>query len=151
MSLVALSLIGAAVSAYGQMRAADSQADAMRNQAILDLERAAEVQRRRKIREKIFKQEGLEFQAKQATAINKKGIEGSSGTALLLLEETNDRIKEQLVMSEKESAFEQRVARLNAGNLDSQANDIEMSGLISGLGTFAYGAGSTAAARGNFG
>ena len=151
MSLVALSLIGAAVSAYAQINAADKQADAMKNQAILDLERADEAKRRRAVRSRIFQEEGLEFQARQATTISKKGIDASSGTALLLLEETSDRIKEQLVMNEKESAFEDSIARLNAGNLYNQAADVEMSGLISGLGTFAYGAGSTAAAGGRYG
>jgi hypothetical protein len=151
MSLLALSLIGAAVSAYSQINAAGKQADAARGQAILDFERHKESQRRRAAREKIFKAEGLEFQAEQATIINKKGIDSSTGTALLLLEETGDRIKEQLLMNEKESSFEEYIARLNKRNLNNQANDIEMGGFISGIGTFAYGAGSAANAGGNLG
>lgn len=151
MSLLALSLIGAAVSAYGQIESANRQAKAARGQALLDFERHQESQRRRVAREKIFKAEGLEFQAEQATTITKKGIDASSGTALLLLEETGDRIKEQLIMNEKESSFEEYIARLNRRNMEDQANDIEMAGFISGIGTFAYGAGSAAGARGNLG
>jgi len=151
MALLALSLIGASISAYSQIDSANKSAKAVRRQAILDLERANEVRRRRIARGEIFQQEGLEFQAKQATTIAKKGIEGSSGTALLLLEETSDRIKEQLIMNEKESNFEDAIARLNAQNLFNQATDIEMSGFISGIGTFAYGAGSAGAAGGSFG
>lgn len=151
MALLALSLIGAAVSAYSQIEAANRSGDAARQQAILDLERAGEARRRRIARGKIFQAEGLEFQAKQATEISKKGIDASSGTALLLLEETSDRIKEQLIMNEKESAFEDRIARLNANNLFNQANDIEMGGFLAGIGTFAYGSASASSAGGNFG
>ena len=138
--LLALSLIGTGISAYSQFQSSKNQAKAMRAQALLDIQNADELLRRSKVRNKIFEEQGIEFQANQATAIQKKGIDSGSGTALLLLEETSDRIKEQIIMNNKETAFDQSIARLNAQQLINGARDTEMAGILSALGTASFGA-----------
>ena len=146
--LLFLSLAGTGISAYAQYRSSIAQAEAAKTQSLLDLNRAEEVRRRARVRSDIFEQEGVEFQAKQATTLVEKGIDPSSGTALLLLEDTANRIKEQLIMSEKEAAFDEYAARLNAQQLFEEARDMEINGIISALGTLTFGGAQAARAGG---
>ena len=138
-AMLAVAVIGTAISAYSKIQASRARAAAARGQALLNFKTGEEILERNELRNKFLKRAGLEFEAKQATSLVKRGLSSTSGTGLLLLEDTQNRVAEQIALNNREAAFRAAIVQRHGIQGLQGALDTERAGYIAGLGTFAYG------------
>lgn len=127
--LIIASVIGQVVSGFAAQGAANDQADALRAQAGIE---RAEGERNAVLAEK----KGRIFKSNQALAILKNGIR-LSGTALTVLQATEDETNEQ-------AAAERRRGNAQGDLSDANARTAKRKGRAALIGGFASGASSVA-------
>ncbi len=121
--------IGAGVSAYGSIKSANDQSDAMQQDAHLKELQAQEVEREQGARateEAIDNQKTLgEIKA----GYSESGL-GLSGSNLLSLESTYGDMQRQLAEQQKEADYKAMMIRAGASVESQQASNIQTSGYI---------------------
>ena len=140
----AAAVAGTAITIHGMREEAKAQAAAARRNAEAKRDAALAILEQQEIEEQNIVTEGAQVGAEQQTVMAGRGIDVSTGAALSIIEETNARVANSVLLSQKEAMA--KVAKLNAGaSIDEQlAKDIKKTSRIRMLGALVRGGGHTA-------
>lgn len=139
MAAAALIIAGTAISMYGQYKQAESEAQMAQAQANLQKAEAKEVLERAKINTRALEQQGIDLQNRQISATYRGGA-SLEGSPLMAMEETNARVKEEIVIMQREAYFRAGQLERGAQILSDSAQEIKSQEFLRVVGTGVGGA-----------
>lgn len=132
MFLGALFLLGTAISAYGQVSAASSAAEAQQADAAAKREQAGELLQRQAINERIMQEQAERQQSAAGSGSAMSGLEGTSLGSIMTIRKTT---LENIALSRRDAEFKAKLLRQGADVQTDLASDMITAGYISGAGT----------------
>lgn len=134
-------IVGTVLTIKGDLDAAQAQAAQTRKEAGIRRSQIQELLRRGELSLKNITAEGEQFVAKQEAAFVAGGVDISSKTSLLVLEETQSRISEQFMQTQREIAFSASIIEQGALSLEEASRRIERAAGLQATGTAISGVG----------
>lgn len=131
--MAALEIITAAgigLQAVGSILDANSKANQADQQALLDNLQADEIQRRAKIEDQNLRAQGKKVINAQKGTYAASGVDVSSGSPLVVMEQTQSQIDRMSLEQQREAKFQADQLRQGAQNLRSQANTTRIGGWL---------------------
>ena len=141
--LILLAAAGGALKAYGTYTAAQSQAEAMRLQGSLELQKAEELIKRDEINRDLLFKSAKKNLGTQSTQVAASG-RAQDVTTLAMMEDTANMAADQAIRNSRATQWEASAIKIGAHAKIAGADDIAKAGLISALGSLAGTAASTA-------
>lgn len=132
--LPAIAVGSALVAAYGQYKAGQAQAEAMREQAQLGMMRADELLERNRINNELLMESALVNTGKQKAQIAGSGVSLEGSTSRELVYKTMETAAKQVQLNNRAAEWEARMARLGAESQIKSAGQMETAGNISAVG-----------------
>lgn len=133
-ALIALAAIGTAATIYGQISAANAQAEAQQREIELKKIQANEMLERQAINEQIMRD-------KEAWLENHAGSDnGTSGSSLVGIMRYRKDLAQNIATSRREAEFKAGMLKMGAEADAKLASDTMTAGYISGAGTLLTGA-----------
>jgi len=148
--LPAAIIVGTAVQLYANKKESDAQEAAAEANAHAKRVQANELLDRFFINKDLLTLEAKAFQGSQAAGFIKGGVDVGTGSALLVMEDTNRKLSRQLEIDEKEAEFKARQLKLGADVDLSLGSDLASASRLQRASIFLSGAVSAGRASGRF-
>lgn len=132
--------VGIGINAVSQIISGNAQADAAQKDAALKRLQADQVEKNAARDEALLAQQGHALIGEQTTAYAKSGVE-LSGTPLLMLEQTNAKVREQSIAIANDAAFRASQLRAGADISEDLGSDRQTAGYLGAAGSLLTGAG----------
>lgn len=136
--MTAIAVGSALVSAYGQYKSANAQADAKREQASINFLKAQEVLDRNTINNELLFESALVHTGTQRAQIAGSGV-AFGVSERRLVRDTMDKAAEQVERNTRTAEWDARMTRLGAESQITAAGQIEEAGLITAIGAAGFG------------
>lgn len=144
--LAILSLAGSGVQAYGTIKAAEAEANSMREQANIERLVASEILYRAEVEQNLKRADLQQQLGDVVSQFAESKVDVSTGAPLLLMRDLMRVTNHEIAMSNREAIFESRMRELQAEGLQKAARDTETAGKIQALGQL-LGGGARAASN----
>ena len=139
--LTAISIGSALVSAHGQYKSAQAQADARREQGQINFLKAEEILSRNFLNNELLMESALVHRGTQEAQIAGSGMAMGEATRGLL-RDTIDKASSQIERNTRAAEWEARMIRLGAESQIESAGQIETAGKIQAFSTAGFGTAS---------
>lgn len=133
----AIAVGSALVQGYGQYQAGKAQADAMRQQAQLNLLKATEILERNDINNELLRESALVTQGTQVAQTFASGK--TLASTRNLVEQTMQTAKRQIELNTRAAEWEARMVRMGAESSIGAADKVQEAAMISSLATAGFG------------
>ena len=140
MALLAVAAAGTAIQVYGQMQAANAQANAATQDADAKRLMAKEVQDRQDITRETFRRQGVAMMGNQSSQYAAGNVDVGSGSPLMTMENTLAEVNRKINNNQIEADFRSRMYLIGAGNEDALAAGDRSSAWWKAAGTILTGA-----------
>ncbi len=148
--LFAAAAVSTGLQVWGGIQASNAEAAAIREEARNRDIMARETLRRGRINAELARREGERFMGSQQASYVAGGVDMSTGSPLLKMQETAFLIAEDVSRIQSDAAVEARMLRSGAASLRGQAGDVRRAGRIGALGSGASNVFSLTARLGAF-
>ena len=145
----AILVAGTAISVYGQIGAAEEQANSAKQQgAIKDIE-ARETLERAKMNEVEILRESENFQTRQFSGFAAGNVDITTGTPLMVMESTSAFFRREIETVNREANFRAQQTKYEADSYRSSAESTKRAAMIGAIGGSLITAGSAYANSGS--
>lgn len=136
--------IGSAlVSAYGQYKSSQAQAEAQQQQAKLNFLKAEEVLARNEINNDLLLESALVHQGTQVAQIAGSGVDVGGQTQKRVVAETMRKAQRQIELNTRAAEWESRMIRIGAESQIQSSEEIALAGTISSIGSLGFNTATT--------